>query len=363
VIVSKSLRSRLAGLIESSTRRGLKFSIPSAAIAVAYLLYIVFGPKLPSMARMNGFDRVYLEHTVAMAEIVLRVASLVLVISLALRYMYEALIGQILTIAGGVLYFFGPAIFDRWTVGVFASNQLYIGIVGEFTRVGLTALVPGAILLSRDMGARLVAGIKSGKSLAQLWGDEDARIRRHRRRKLYEHCWDMPFCREFVRDVCPAWRKAKSCWRLKCGCYCDEQTILRAMTSEAMDNKYAQRFMQTLAQEQLNRPSVSAKQKRARCRRCVIYTEHQKQKYRVLSPMMFPAVAIVFWVFHDQLVRLLGIVYAGTDRFVSFVTMHQQHALGGEQHMFTVLAIVWLWIVVLSYALLGLEYLIFDLQV
>jgi hypothetical protein len=294
---------------------------------------------------------------------VLRAAALVLVISLALRYAYEALIGQILTIAGGVLYFFGPAIFEHLTVGAFASNQLYQGIVGEFTRIGLTALVPGAILLSRDMGARLIAGIKSGKSLAQLWGDEDARLKRHRRRKLYEHCWDMPFCREFVRNVCPAWRKAKSCWRLKCGCYCDEQTILKAMTSEAMDNEYAKRFMQTLAQDKQNSPGVSASQKRARCRRCVVYLEHQRQKYRVLSPMVFPAVAIVFWVLYSRLVQLLGIVYAGTDRFVSFLTTHPQRALGGEQHVFTVLAIVWLWIVVLSYVLRGLEYLIFDLQV
>lgn len=342
---------------------GLKLSIPCAAIAVAYLLYIVFGPRLPLMAGMGKLDRAYLEHTVAMAETLLRVASLVLVISLALRYMYEALIGQILTIAGGVLYFFGPAIFDHLTVGVFASNQLYIGIVGEFTRVGLTALVPGAILLSRDMGARLVAGVKSGKSLARLWGDEDARITRHRRRKIYEHCWDMPFCREFVRDVCPAWRKGKSCWRLKCGCYCDEQTIIKAMTSEAVDNQYARRFMQTLTQEQQNRPSVSAMQKRSRCRRCVVYSEHQRQKYRVLSPLTFPAVTIIFWVFYDHLVRLLGIVYTSTDRFVSFVTMHPQQVIGGEQYVVTVLAIAWLWIVIISYVLLGLEYLIFNLQV
>lgn len=361
--VNKSVRSRLALLIESITRRGLRYSIPVASIMTAYLLYVVFGPKMQAMAKMDWMDRAYLQHTVAFAEIALRVSALVLVISLALRYFYEALIGQVLTIAGGVLYFFSPAIFGHLTVGAFANNQLYLGIVAEFARVGWTALVPGAILLTRDMGARLVAGIKSGKTLAQLWGDEEARVSRHRRRKLYEHCWDMPFCRDFVRDVCPAWRKAKSCWRMKCGCYCDEQTIIKAMTSEAGDNEYARGFMQTLARDKQTTPGISAKQKRARCQRCVVYTEHQRQKYRVLSPMVFPGVALVFWIFKVQLLGLITTVYTSTDRFVSFVSSHPQKTLGGEQHVFTVLAIVWLWIVVLSYALRGLEYLIFDLQV
>ena len=135
------------------------------------------------------------------------------------------------------------------------------------------------------------------------------------------------------------------------------------MTAGAGENEYAKGFMHTLAQDNKTTPSMSAKQKRLRCRRCVIYSEHQRQKYRVLSPLMFPAVAIAFYVFYAQLVRLLGIVYANTDRFVSFVTAHPQQVVGSEQHVFTVLAIVWLWIVVLSYALRLLEYLIFDLQV
>lgn len=359
--VKKSTRSRLAILIESATRTGLRYSIPIAALAVAYLLYIVFGPKLHDMPKMHWIDRAYLAQTLRIAEIALRAAAVVLVISLALRFVYESIIGQVLTIVGGVLYFFSASIFGRLTMGVFANNPHYLGIVDTFTRVGLVALVPGAILLVRDIGTKIIGGIKSGKKLAQLWGDEEIRLKRHAGRKLYERCWDMPFCREFVRNVCPAWRQGKPCWRIKCGCYCDEQTILNAMTADACDNELAKGFMRTLRSEP--RPSISAKQKRARCRRCVIYSDHQRQKYRILSTAVFPAVFLVFWIFYAQLVKMLGIVYTSTDRFVSFVSSHPQQTQVGEQHIFTVLAIIWLWIVVLSYTLRALEYLIFDLQV
>ena len=359
--VTKSARSRLTIFIENITRTGLRYSIPVAAITTAYLLYIVFGPKLSGMGKMDWIDRSYLAHTVAIAQIGLRVSVLVLVLSLALRFIYDAIIGQILTLAGGILYFLSGSIFGHLTVGVFANNTVYLGIVDEFTRVGLTALVPGAILLTRDIGTKVIGGIRSGKKLAQLWGDEELRLKRHAGRKLYERCWDMPFCREFVRNVCPAWRKSKPCWRVKCGCYCDEQTILNAMTADASNNELAKGFMRTLRSEP--RPVISAKQKRARCRRCIIYSEHQRQKYRILSTAVFPAVALAFWLFKAQLYKMIAVVYTSTDRFVSFVTAHPQQTLGGEQHVFTILAMIWLWIVVLSYTLRAVEYLIFDLQV
>lgn len=359
--ITKSTRSRLAILIESVTRTGLRYSIPVASLTAVYLLYIVFGPKLSGMNKMDWFDKAYLAHTVAGAEIGLRVSVLVLVISLALRYIYETLIGQLLTLIGGILYFFSGSIFGHLTFGVFASNAVYLGVVAEFTRVGLTALVPGVILLTRDIGAKVIGGIKSGRKLSQLWGDEETRLKRHAGRKLYERCWDMPFCREFVRNVCPAYRKSKPCWRIKCGCYCDEQTILNAMTADARDNELAKGFMRTLRSDP--KPVISAKQKRARCRRCVIYSEHQRQKYRILSTAVFPAMVILFWMLRNQMYAMLGVVYTSTDRFVSFVTTHPQKAMAGEQHTFTILAVIWLWIVAISYTLRALEYLIFDMQV
>lgn len=55
-----------------------------------------------------------------------------------------------------------------------------------------------------------------------------------------------------------------------------------------------------------------------------------------------------------------------TDRFMSFLTYGSQtsrYALSDQGQLLTTLAIVWLTIIVISYALRALEYLVFELQV
>ena len=362
--IKSGRRSQIAVLIESFTGTGLKFGVPAAVLAAAYLLFVVFGPKLGMMSTMKPADRAYLEHSVVVAEMILRTASFVMIFSLCLRFLYETGVGQLLTIAGGVLYFFSPAIFWSLTLGRFANVPLYQGIVSEFTLVGIMSLIPGVCLLLRDMVLRVRNGVRMKLASARLWGNEDIRVKRQLKRKIYEQCWDMPFCQEFVRNVCPAWNKRTPCWRVKCGCYCDEETIMKAMTVGAIDNPHARGIMQSLATEKAQRSTHTARQKRMRCRRCIIYAEHQRQKYRILSPLVFPVVALLFWLFYDLLASRTYVVLEQMDRFMRFLVYKQvDSSFAAEGHLMTTLTMVWLGIVVLSYALRGLEYLIFDLQV
>ena len=358
-------RSRIAILIESTTGNGLRYGLPAMVLSLGYLLFIVFGPKLRSMGAMNANDLAYLVKTIDIAEFVLRAASVVVVASLFVRYYYESAVGQLLALIGGALYFFSSAAIAGLTLGAFLKFPLYQGIVHEISLVGLIGLVPGAFLLLRDAYQRVRQGIRARFSIGQKWGDEEERVKKHCRRKAFEQCWDMAFCREYVKNVCPAFDKKKPCWRIKSGCYCDEGTIMRAMTAGAEDNPSMRGIIQSLRLEKARRDSMSAKQKRMRCRRCVIYSEHQRQKYRILSPLVFPAVVIAFWIFYGRLVEGALYVFHSTDRFMSFLTHQQQSSfsLAGEEHIFVLLAVVWLWLVVVSYTLRVLEYLIFDLQV
>lgn len=357
-------RSQIAIYVESTTANGLKFGIPAVLLTLGYLLFIVFGSKLRTMSAMSASDQAYLLRTVVVAELILRVAAVALVASLFVRYFHESAVGQLLALFGGILYFFTPAFMAGLTLGAFLKIPLYQGIVDEIVRVGLIALVPGVFLLLRDICKQL-QGIRAKFVSGQRWGDEDERVKKHRKRKQLEKCWEMAFCREYVKHVCPAWDKKKPCWRIKSGCYCDEGTIMRAMTANASDNLSMRGIVQSLRMEKALRDSMSAKQKRMRCRRCLIYAEHQRQKYKVISPLVFPAIVVVFWVFYDRLVGGSLFVYQSTNRFVSFLThQHQSVAMiAGEQHIFVTLAIAWLWIMLVSYTLRIVEYLIFDLQV
>jgi len=245
------------------------------------------------------------------------------------------------------------------------GNELFASVMTAFRNVGGICLLPGLFLVLRDAILRIWTGISVRRVLERRWGDEDER-KKHVKPKFYGSCWDMIFCRDFVRRVCPAYAARKPCRRIKIGCYCDEKTILRAMTSAGADNEHAQGIINSLGLNRHSTTRLSNKLKRERCRRCGIYAEHQRQKYRLLSPMVFPAIGVLLYVFYEQISMWVGIALQKTDRFMSFLTYGSQasrYALSDQGQLLTTLAIVWLTIIVISYALRALEYLVFELQV
>ena len=94
-------------------------------------------------------------------------------------------------------------------------------------------------------------------------------------------CWKLPFCREAIRVLCPAFIAKTTCWKFGRGCYCDEEMIGRIVRGEPMESiKAPTRISQT----------------KPPCGRCYIYLEHQTYKFRMLSPLALPAtIAIAFF--------------------------------------------------------------------
>jgi hypothetical protein len=237
--------------------------------------------------------------------------------------------------------------------------------VAAFRDLGTVSLLPGLFLVLRDAILRIWNGVSVRRVLERRWGDEEER-KKHVKPKLYGSCWDMPYCRDFVRKVCPAFAAKKPCWRIKTGCYCDEKTILLAMTSTGAANEHVRGIMNALGLNQRRESSLSARLKRERCRRCGIYAEHQRQKYRLLSPMVFPAVGVVLYLFYEQVSTWVGVALKETDRFMSLLackTPAAGYSFYDQGHVLTGMAIAWLTIIAVSYALRALEYLVFELQV
>ena len=43
-------------------------------------------------------------------------------------------------------------------------------------------------------------------------------------------CWQLPYCREQVREKCPIFKRRQGpCWWYKEGCMCEERIVLQAM--------------------------------------------------------------------------------------------------------------------------------------
>ena len=366
--ISAYTRSRVIGAVEQITGLGLRVGAAAAIAAAAYLLYTAFGSSMREVAKMSAADREQFTQGIQLLMTILTAGSAVVVGSLVIRLFGEEALGQVLSLLGAILYFGTPALFGlAVSGGQVAGNELFASVVNEFRVVGAIALLPGLVLVLRDAILRIWTGASVRRVIERRWGDEEERRKKHRKPRFYGSCWDMPFCREFVRRMCPAWEAKKPCWRMKVGCYCDERTILAAMTSYGTDNEHVRGIMHSLGLDQPRDSLLNARQKRARCRRCGIYTEHQRQKYRLVSPLVFPAVGLVLYAFYGQISSWLWVALERTDTFLRVLTLQTEasvnYSFADQGEALTTLAMVWVAIIAVSYALRVVEYLIFEMQV
>ena len=366
--ISPHSRSRFIGFADQISGIGLKVGVPVVILAAGYLLYAMLGNSIQDMASMPADQRERFVEGLGLVMTVLRAGAVAVVVSIVLRAFNEESTGQALSLAGALFYFGSPAFLASTGSGTGLKPEAmhaYARAVETFRIMGGMALLPGLVLVLRDAILRIWTGVSVRRVLERRWGDEDERRKAHRKPRYYGSCWDMAFCRDYVQRVCPAWQLKKPCWRLKVGCYCDERTILTAMTSFGSDNIHVKGIMESLGINKTRDSLLNARQKRARCRRCGIYAEHQRQKYRLLSPLVFPLVGVVFWAFYDQLAARLWVVLEKTDQFMRALTLRSDvgYSFADQGAALTTLAMIWLGIIVVSYALRAVEYLIFEAQV
>lgn len=359
-------KSWIVAISDSISLLGLKLGIPVLIVSGLYLLWIVFGPRLAQIDKLPAADSSFLINSLAWSCKGLVIASTAVIISVMMRLFWDEIVGQTLSVVGVLLYFGTPEALARFVhIRNARSAEIALSIVDTFCIVGALCLIPGLVLVVRDCILRIWRGISVRRVLESRWGDERER-EKQKKPKFYGKCWDMAYCRSFVKQVCPAFKAKKPCWRIKVGCYCDEHTILMAMAGQGEDNESYRGILHSLGLDgQSKRPKISAKAKRIRCRRCGIYAEHQRQKYRLLSPMVFPAVIFVLVLFYGQIAKYVGTALEKTDQFISFLSYKSvaSSTMASDGHVLTSIAVVWLAIILISYTLRTLEFLIFDLQV
>ena len=327
---------------------------------------MIFGGRVRDMAKLSPQDQKFLVNTISLLVQVAEYSAVAVVASFFVRFFFVRGIGQILAAVGALIVFVGPPAMLHLADPAVIANHLFVIIINEIALVGLIFLLPGLALVIRDIILRIWDNLTERKEILYRWGDEHERRKRNQKPKVYGKCWDMPFCRDFVKRVCPAAKAKKPCWRIKVGCYCDEATILRALTPEGKQNPHLQGIMESLGLDRSRGSVLSPAQKRARCRRCGIYAEHQRQKYRILSPLVFPLVIISMYIYRAELSAVLGIALAKADKFLSFLAYRPgtvAYSFTDDGRILTTMAIIWLGIMLISYSLRFLEYLIFDLQV
>lgn len=353
-----SNRAQINGLLESVSALALKVGLVMLGLALAFLLYVIFGGKLTAVA--TKADKAFLEQGVGIAKSLLMIGSIAVVFAACVRFFSEEAIGLVMTVTGGVLHFFGPIGINALTLGDIHKSTLYLSILKEISTVGLICFVPGCLLLVRDIVWQ-IARIGARQAQPQT-ADEKGRPRPSQT-KVYAKCWDMPMCSERVKNVCPAWSKRKSCWRVKAGCLCDQEVIKRAF----VERDRGQGTDLSGGQKAGTQPKLilTAQQKSERCRNCTIYAEHQRQKFRIASPLAIISIVSGYALIYGRLSQVLYGILEKTDKFMSFLTYRQgvEGSFAAQGHAVTTLAMICLGVVLVSMTLKALEYLVYELQV
>ncbi|MHB0913055.1 MAG: hypothetical protein ACYC2Y_06380 [Armatimonadota bacterium] len=363
---SRRSRGLFLDKLDTLTTLGLQFGGLAFALVSAYLIYGIFSGYISSQLPTLPADRDRVVANIVLACKLARIAGMVTIASVVIRYFQEEMAGYMLLIVGALFYWGAPIAIGSSVAGESAQMvMLPVYVAGQYMGIGLVALVASVPVIAFDVWTRLVWSRRPSKGTRAVLPKTESTGS-----KLRLKCWQTPYCREYLRKHCKAHQKHASCWQIKSGCYCDEDLILQTMRqggtprATGMDQKYS-----AVAGSSRR---LSGAQKRERCRQCFLYGEHQKQKYRLISPLVFPIVALVVWTQKGLLQAFLGTALTTIDKLaaqVSFLPNHKdavmdniansQAASGTVEWVF----IVCIGLIMVTYMLRALEYLIFEMQI
>jgi hypothetical protein len=175
-------------------------------------------------------------------------------------------------------------------------------------------------------------------------------------------CWQLPFCRKFVRQSCPIYHSRRCCWRERVGCMCEESVILDALRGKVIprDAIAAARYIP-------HNTRLNNEQKAERCRNCVIYNEHQRQKYQLLLPIAIALVSIAYIAFHEGLLRgthkALTDIDSAVSRFAFTTAETGKEAIAQTPGFLEEIMLILVMLFVLAQLVRAIEFAVFKLKI
>lgn len=265
--------------------------------------------------------------------------------------------GEELVLAGHVFLSVGLFFAPTWAPAVFGGDNAgtKAGIGALATTGGIYAGLTLVLVVVEVFGRvrnRMIHGakadtIKYGKGIRE---ESD------RKNVLMGNCWQMPYCRKFVRERCPVFHAKTSCWKELTGCMCEEQVIRGAMENRPIPKDQ----VAAMAMIPRNRKLTDA-QKKSRCKSCVIYNEHQRHKYRVSMPALLILFGGGYVVLRETMVHGISRVLGQANEQVNTLT-----TTSGKVQFpsyFVEILFAGLVVVAISYAIRALEYALFKLKI
>lgn len=350
---SRDLEEALQGTLDSVARFLVYAGGLATLVSIGFLVYtfIVFsGPTQASVAQAGSNIEIFKK--------ILMAGVAALGVGTTYSFWGEETLGVLQVVFAGILYLaplFLPTLMSGGNVSPVGARALAAlqtgGII--FGLLAVSVLILDASLRVKDraqQGAR-ADQLKYGKGLKEEKDIQNVFLGK---------CWQLPFCRKFVRERCPIYHSKRTCWRERVGCMCEEEVI-----RNAMENKPIPKDMVAAARFIPYNNRIPMEHKKERCRQCVIYNEHQKHKYRAVMPVVLLALGGFYALFRPQLLEATGAVVQKIDAIVGAATFRPgtQEAANSASGVFQEMLLICFMIILLAYAMKVIEFLIFKLKV
>jgi len=225
--------------------------------------------------------------------------------------------------------------------------------MGAMQTAGMALGVISMLVVVADVMSRVKARVKQGTKADQLKYGKGIKEEAGTQNIFLGKCWQLPFCRKFVREKCPIYHAKTTCWKELVGCMCEESVIRNAMENKPIPKDAL------LASNMIPRNNkLTDTQKKERCRNCVIYNEHQRHKYKVSVPITVLTFIGIYAAFHGPLVSSVDHIVQQVNAVVHKVSLTQEQKFTPPT-FFTETLLAVFFLVGLTYAMKTLEYLIF----
>jgi hypothetical protein len=254
--------------------------------AVGYYVYALFSGGLKDPATAS--DARVISNLLLCGQ-VLTIAGTLATLALVIVTLDEVAYAIIVAVAALGLIFGTPA----------ACGSA--GLAGQpVTKLILSATATTGEIMLAIVGLRLLLEIYLQiRNAPKRRAEEQARLDADGPRKVklsqgtWSKCWQLPYCHDTVKEMCPAFKAHKTCWKFGTGCNCDVsmiESIIRGGGSmgkggakDSHKRSTAEAYIRSDLEADLVKPGSG--EKTIPCAKCPIYNEHQRQKFRIVNPI------------------------------------------------------------------------------
>jgi len=228
---------------------------------------------------------------------------------------------------------------------------------GALQTGGVVLGIMGLLVVIVDVTIRVQQRVKTGAKADSIKYGKGIKEENDKQNIILGKCWQLPFCRKFVRERCPIYHARRTCWKELVGCMCEESVIRNAMENKPIpkDALLAANFIP-------QNHKLSFQQKRERCFSCVIYNEHQRHKYKIAMPITVVGFIVVWVTLHGPLIGGVTALCEKINQVVHGATL----GMGGnfKPPQFFVESMLAVFMVIsLTYAMKLIEYVCFKIKI